>query len=453
MASRDQRQGGKGAGGAAPALLQQAVAHYQAKRHRQALDTCRRVLRREPNRPDVLSFAGMVALELGDVEEAVGLYRAAIEQKPDFTEAHYNLGNALMKLGRIEEAVPAYRRAAELRPEVVAIHNNLGNALQSLDRFAEAAAAYQRAVALAPTAAELHRNLGIVLDRDGRRDEAIAAFRRAVRMRPDWAAAQQNLANALMEKGGEPQGVLERSEAWLKLEPSNIEAISLQALARRELGDAAGARRLIDFDRFVQLIEFTTPPEGYASMAEFNAALSRHALAHPTLKVPPQSDVRYHCPTLRITEEFLAEPKGPAAQFERMIETAVAGYMQTIARQDAAHPFLAKPPQRWTYTSWAAVLDGQGNLNPHVHFDGYVSGVYYAQIPGPIGAAGQGQAGWFELGGHPARFPCTAKPETRAIQPREGLMLLFPSYFYHRTIPFSAPEPRISIAFDAIPAT
>jgi hypothetical protein len=30
-------------------------------------------------------------------------------------------------------------------------------------------------------------------------------------------------------------------------------------------------------------------------------------------------------------------------------------------------------------------------------------------------------------------------------------MILFPSYFYHRTIPFSGREARISIAFDAMP--
>jgi hypothetical protein len=30
-------------------------------------------------------------------------------------------------------------------------------------------------------------------------------------------------------------------------------------------------------------------------------------------------------------------------------------------------------------------------------------------------------------------------------------MILFPSYFYHRTIPFEASETRISIAFDAMP--
>ncbi len=187
-------------------------------------------------------------------------------------------------------------------------------------------------------------------------------------------------------------------------------------------------------------------------MKAFNAALARHALDHPTLHTPPQADPRYHCPTLRITEEFLAEPQGPAAQLEEMINTAVADYMRGVARADAAHPYLINPPRRWRLTSWAAVLDREGNLNPHVHFDGYVIGVYYAQIPGPIGAPDQGEAGWFELGGVPDRFPLKAAPELRTIQPREGLMLLFPSYFYHRTVPFVAPEHRISIAFDAMPA-
>ncbi|MCW5581951.1 MAG: hypothetical protein KIS72_11480 [Luteimonas sp.] len=37
------------------------------------------------------------------------------------------------------------------------------------------------------------------------------------------------------------------------------------------------------------------------------------------------------------------------------------------------------------------------------------------------------------------------------IRPEEGTMLLFPSYFYHRTLPFEDESPRISIAFDVLP--
>lgn len=424
---------------------------YRAGRHREALDACRQVLAAQPNQPDVLSFAGMIALELGETVQAVLFYEAAVARKPDFAEAHYNLGNALMRLGRSEDAVTAYRRAARHRPDLVAIHNNLGNALQALERFGEAAEAYERALAIEPQAAELQRNLGIVLQKAGRPGEAIAAYRRTVSLKPDWPLGYSSLANALMEQG-EAQGVVEACEAWLRASPGANEAIVLKSVALNELGDREGARQLVDLDRFVRIIDFTEPPAGFASMAEFNAALSRHALTHPTLHLPPAADPRYHCPTLRITEEFLAEPKGPAAHLETIINQVVGNYLATVARQDPSHPYLVKPPRRWRITSWAAVLDRQGNLLPHVHFSGYVSGVYYPKIPEGVDRIGESRAGWFELGRPPDDYRCKAVPEVRVVQPREGRMILFPSYFYHRTIPFESAEPRISLAFDAMPA-
>ncbi len=438
-------------GGASTVLLQQIAALYRAGRRREALDACRRFLAAEPRRADVLALAGQVAEELGEAAEAVAHYAAAVAVKPDFAEAQYNLGNLLVRVGRRDEAVDAYRRAAKLRPDLAPVHANLGNVLYALRRWDEAVASHRRALALTPNAAEAHRNLGIALHEAGDLLGSIDCFRRAVALKPHWPKALQSLANSLMEHG-DWRAAIEICDAWLKLVPANVEALGLKAVALEELGDRAGARYLVDFERFVRMIEFSTPPEGFAGMAEFNAALARHALEHPTLKVPPETDPRYHCATLRITEEFLAEPKGPAAPFERMIERAASDYIRDLARLDPAHPFLVNPPRRWQLTSWAAVLDGQGNLNPHVHYAGYISGVYYPKIPEPIGAQGEGQAGWFQFGGNPERFPCKTVPETRAIRPREGLMLLFPSYFYHRTVPFTAPEPRVSIAFDAIPA-
>ena len=92
-------------------------------------------------------------------------------------------------------------------------------------------------------------------------------------------------------------------------------------------------------------------------------------------------------------------------------------------------------------------MEGQGYQTPHIHPQAWVSGVYYASVPADI-AAGADQAGWIEFGEPLADYRFTAKPELRLIRPEEGLMLLFPSYFYHRTLPFSAGGTRVSIAFD-----
>src|SRR5579883_2353981 len=115
---------------AASLLRQQAISLYRTGRHREALQTCRQALTLAPKQADMLALAGLIAMALHEVEEAVGFYEAAVAAKRDFAEAHYNLGIALTQLGRVEEAVQAYRRAAKLRPDLLPIHNNLGNALQ-----------------------------------------------------------------------------------------------------------------------------------------------------------------------------------------------------------------------------------------------------------------------------------------------------------------------------------
>jgi hypothetical protein len=39
----------------------------------------------------------------------------------------------------------------------------------------------------------------------------------------------------------------------------------------------------------------------------------------------------------------------------------------------------------------------------------------------------------------------------RAVQPKIGRLVLFPSYFWHGTVAFRAPQSRTTIAFDAVP--
>ena len=61
------------------------------------------------------------------------------------------------------------------------------------------------------------------------------------------------------------------------------------------------------------------------------------------------------------------------------------------------------------------------------------------------------RAGWIAFGRPPDHFHTRAAPETRLFRPEEGLMLLFPSYFYHHTVPLAGDETRISVAFDVLP--
>lgn len=430
------------------ALEAEVQTRLAADQPAEALAACEAILALQPDRPYVLSAAGNCALQAGLLTEAERYYRAAARQLPGNADFVFQQALVLRRLGRLEEAAACYRRAAELRPDAPAGHHNLGNVLQQLGHFAAAADAYRRTLAIAPDAADTWRNLGIVLQKAGDTLEALHAYRRAVTIRPDWPLAYSNLGSLLLESG-DARGAVDVCDDWLRRNPGNITAFALKAAALNELGEQEAARELMDFERFVRS-ERLAPPSGYKSLEAFNAALARHVLAHPTLRRPDESEPTYHHPRLHITGELLAEPKGPMGELESMILGMIEQYRRTVPA-DPVHPFLENWPERWHLTSWGVTIEGEGNLVPHIHLDGYLGGVYYVELPEIVGRDDAGQAGWFELGRPPDGLACRAEPQVRTIRPETGRIILFPSYFYHATIPFASGERRISIAFDVVP--
>ena len=104
----------------------------------------------------------------------------------------------------------------------------------------------------------------------------------------------------------------------------------------------------------------------------------------------------------------------------------------------------------WRLHVWGIFLDGQGYQESHIHPTARLSGVYYVQVPSIVGAGGDDHAGWIRSGRPSRRYQGSVEPPTLDVKPEEGLMLLFPSSYWHETIPFASDETRISIAFDVI---
>ena len=97
-------------------------------------------------------------------------------------------------------------------------------------------------------------------------------------------------------------------------------------------------------------------------------------------------------------------------------------------------------------------MEREGHQVPHIHPTGWVSGVYYPRLP-VFEAAIKGSdfAGCLEFGALPPDIPFDGEVHLKTVQPEEGMLVLFPSFFYHRTIPFEDEATLVSIAFDFRP--
>jgi Flp pilus assembly protein TadD len=398
-----------------------------------------------PDDAETWRWLATVLRHLGHVATAIQAWRRVLALSPDDWRARNDLGTALMEAGALDEADTAFCEAVARSGDSPLVAMNRATLQARQGRRADAIATLQASLALHPDYPAAHAALGFVLRDQREFQEAAAAFRRAVALAPDNASAACGLGRALLE-GGFADQALAVAQAYLRRRPGHAGALALEALSRLALGDGEGATRLLDHDRFVSVRTLSAPKE-FANLPQFNAALAAHAASHPTLLRAPPS----HATAAGLhSGSLLVEPRGPVAAFERALRAAIDAYRHALP--DAPdHPFVASRPQSAFINMWCIVLQRGGHQIPHIHQDAWLSGVYYAQIPPSVSV--DGPAGWLEFGDADRPFPRLLEPRVVRVRPVEGLLLFFPSYFYHRTVPFDGDGTRISIAFDVMPAS
>lgn len=440
----------------------------------------RRAIELDPTIAEAHFNLGNVLCELNESAAALDAYHQAIALRPDFFEAHFNLADTLSGNGRLEEAAESYQKAAEIRPLLSDVHNNLGTVLIELGDFDGAILSLQTAVSAAPQSGEAYANLGTALKHAGRMDGAVAALEQAATLLPGSADAPFNLGMALMQSGrhqeaevayrqamsfapdmprlypslgstlmalGRHEEALELCDAYLERIPAERSVLAFKAVLLEEMGRVDDAIFLADYDRLIHAVDIDVP-DSYDSLAAFNAALLDHVLRHPSLVVAPTSHATVKG---RHTGNLLVDPKGPFADFETILWDAAREYRDHNP-VDGAHPYLADPPDLTGLVVWSVVMETRGHQVPHIHPSGWLSGVYYADLPEIVDQETTDHEGWIEFGEPPPDFPVTKTLHAKLFKPKLGRLFLFPSYCYHRTVPYSTDERRVSIAFDFLPA-
>ena len=425
--------------------IEDAIQHHEAGRLAEAERLYRSMLDSEPHHPDALHLLGVLLTQRGEYDDAVEHIQAALETDRDSALFQSSLAQAYYRGGKAAEAVEALERVVAEQPDSFQSFSDLGAALQESGELERAVEAYRRAINLNPALDIAHFNLGTALKQLGSTADAITCVEKAVVMDATQANYRATLAGYYLE-ADRLRAALESCQECLSLAPRNLTALAFMSIALDRLGERKSSRQLVDFDRLIQKRKLVAPA-GYKSVSQFNEALAKHVRAHPTLRTDPvKNATRFG----KHTDNLLINATGPIPVLVALVEEAVADYMRSLPR-DPTHPYLAHRPRDFKLMMWSVVMDSQGHQLPHLHPDGWVSGVYYVELPEKMHAATGRQDGWIEFGRPLPELTGSLEPEVKVLKPEEGMLVIFPSYFYHQTIPFESVDQRICIAFDAIP--
>ena len=100
--------------------------------------------------------------------------------------------------------------------------------------------------------------------------------------------------------------------------------------------------------------------------------------------------------------------------------------------------------------AWSVRLRPGGFHRDHFHPQGWLSSAFYVETP-DAALDREDRSGWIRFGQPPYQTE-PALPAEHFVRPKPGRLVLFPSYMWHGTVPFTTDERRMTIAFDVQPA-
>jgi uncharacterized protein (TIGR02466 family) len=450
--------------------------------------------------------------KLEDLPGAASAARRATDASPGSYTAHHNLGQAAMALRDFAAAEQSYKNSLRLRPQSDAGWVGLGNALRSLERNEEAVGAMERAVAANPKNVDAHRILNELLWQTGQEHRYLQSFSQAIALVPDQAPLRTAFAHELL-RTLRPEIALQVLDVSLDWQDVSAQAEDIRARAHAILGDhvralthhqqaiayapadlniarnhietllkarrhdealnacdrslardphdqgilamATTALRLAGDERQHWLADFQSlararaidPPPGFGDIKEFNETLA-HELRklHNTKNHPTDQTLRGGTQTFGA----LFDRSEPLIQMlKKQLELVIADYVAQMP-SDPTHPLFSRKTGGFDFSgSWSVRVKEGGFHTNHFHPKGWISSAYYVCVPDEAKDQAA-KPGWFKLGETNLQLGDSEQIQ-RHVQPTPGQLVLFPSYFWHGTIPFNTTEERISVAFDVVP--
>ena len=372
-------------------------------------------------------------------DEAARLSASLVAREPENPQWHKLHNDLMYRLGS-----PDYLKSFEHAPKSVELLLSKAYFLAHEKRAEEAHQAYREVLALEPDNKIAGTGLGNTFAMMKQHGEALAVLEGLLARHNDDPNLLISIAETAVE-AGDPQKAAAFCERSIAIQPHDQVALAVMGTAWRLMKDERD-ETLNGYDSLIRIFDLE-PPEGFSDMAGFNAELNSWLdRIHPATREYLEQSLRNGTQT---ADKLFGVGHDLVERLQRRIHEAVGRYIAEM-KADDRHPLLSRRARDYDYTgSWSSRLRDCGFHTNHIHPEGWISSCYYVALPRAVEDT-QSRQGWIKFG-EPALDVTLKEPIRRAIQPRPGRLVLFPSYMWHGTIPFHDSEPRTTIAFDVVP--
>ncbi|MEE2961969.1 MAG: tetratricopeptide repeat protein [Myxococcota bacterium] len=486
------------------------IIQLESTNYTEAIDLLNAAAEADPDSAAISNNLGNAYMGQENWVQAKLAYQQAIVQQPDYSPAYNNLGLLFKKVNQLQKATSCFQKAIACSPSYEKSYSNLGGILLDLERYEESVEFSEKALAINPKFAIAKLNLalaslalkqtekaikyldelyednpndGNILNAYGQAYESLKQKTRAMEYFREASLhdASQGIANLslghLHRQAGELKPAIDcyaqaahipstksESSGWLvrtllqndqpeealkycqtlgpgvEEYPHGMKLKAFRCIALSELGQTKELREIQNLHREILI-------KDSANHGSLNHSLAEFLSTHPSLK----TSQAHHATRLAFHSSHLHNSPEPCIkEIFKFITAQVEQYL--AHKRECFKPDKTESiPSSYLINLWAIVMKGEGHQIPHIHPSGYLSGVYYVQAPPLLEAETDAPPAHLVFGQGTEDLYHHSSPETLTLAPKPGRLVIFPSHFWHHTVPFNYPENRISLAFDVVP--
>ena len=426
-----------------------------------------KIIKKFPNLQILYDLMGTILIKKKKFKEAIKYYKKALDIDPKYISSILNMGTVLQKIGENEMALEKFLSALKLDKNLYIAKNNIGYILNRQGKYNEAVIELLDAININPNFAEPYLNIGISFQNLNDNEKAIEYYKKALTLKKDFYDVYFNLGE-IYKKINKPEEAL---NYYTKSKNRKTNEKLLECLF------------LLDLQKdYIELLKNIkkTDKNNRGISAISNYVANQFNIINPYNFCPNPIDFIYKVNLTKNINDFdkflkklLDEILKQSFAWEPYARTANKGYVTKGNLSELKLPqisilknFISEQirnykiffdkknceyindwPQKYNFMMWSNRLKKEGYNKSHIHPSGWLSGVFYLEIPSKIR---DNEAG-IEFSLHDEKLKVIHKNiPKKIITPKKGDLIMFPSSLYHKTIPFESNEERICIAFDII---
>ena len=445
--------------------LQPLVNLCQQGQFQQALDSAKQLLLKFPNSLTLYNIQGASNSGLGQLKAAIGSYKKAIKINPDHADTYNNMGVTLKNTGDLGAAIDSYKKAIKINPNYADAYNNMGVALKDKGDLGAAINGYKQAIKIKPDYVEAYNNMGNALFSKGDQKAAIDSFAWALKIAPSHAKTHFNLGMLLLEMSH-----FKEATEHFKFGHKNSQYYLLKCLYLQD-------ERSLFFDQLDYLIDQDEIHPIIGSLVCRSAI--KYGLERPNLFCKDPLDYVLHidlCNQYNFEKIFvvtartiLQENRVPkkiqpllvngyqtagnvfnlnshlTEEIQKIIRLEIDKYL--VRFKNSNQGLITSWPADYGIHGWLVSMNSGGELQPHMHEKGWISGSIYISVPKKL----RNNSGNLVVCIGDDQISEKDINQEKSIDVVTGSLCLFPSSLLHYTIPFKSEEERIVLAFDVVP--